>query len=90
MGWFSVTTTIRSAQGVNVPFAFYVEDVETVDDLADVLAEDGVVVGDRYRVTNPRDGRKGLLSDRRRIMLTREGIASATEFGDLSDFRLRD
>lgn len=90
MGWFSVTSTIRSGQGTNVPFAFHVEGIETLDDLADELAEHGVVVGDRYRVHNARGGRGGALTDRKRTMLTREGIASVTEFSNVDEFELRE
>lgn len=88
MGWFSVTTTIRSGQGTNVPFAFRVEGIETLDDFADELAANGCVVGDRFRVNNPRGGRDGTLTDRKETMLTREGIASVTLFDSVEEFTL--
>lgn len=88
MGWFSVTSTIRSGQGTNVPFAFRVEGIQSLDDLADELAENGCVVGDRFRVHNARGDRGGALTDRKETMLTREGIASVTLFEGVEDFEL--
>lgn len=90
MGWFSITSTIRSGQGTNVPFAFHAEGIEDLDALADELAENGVVVGYRYRVYNARGGKGGRLADRKLTMLTREGIASATVFTNVDDFELQD
>lgn len=90
MAWFSVTTTIRGVNGLNVVFAFRAHDIETLDDFADELATNGVVVGDRFRVINPRNGRPGILDDRREIMLTRDGVASAVRFLNADDFELHE
>lgn len=90
MGWFSVTTNIKAGNGSNVVFAFRTRDIETLDELADELAENGVVVGERFRVANPRRGLPGVLDDRREIMLTREGIASAVVFYNAHEYELHE
>lgn len=90
MAWFSVTTTIRSGNGSNVVFAFRTSDIETLDEFADELATNGVVVGERFRVINPRSGRQGILDDRREIMLTRDGVASAVIFQNAHEFELHE
>lgn len=88
MAWFSITSTIRSGNGTNVPFAFYVEEAETLDDFADILVEDGVVVGDRYRVRRGQGDEAPALTERRRILLTRDGIAQVSEFHNAERFDL--
>lgn len=79
MGWFTITSTMRSPAGTNVVFALSVDGIMEVDELADELAEHGVITGTRYRVRNHREG-GGSLEDPRSIMLTREGIAAAIPF----------
>jgi len=89
VAWFSVTTTIRAGNGQNVVFAFRAPDgVNTIDDFADELSEHGVITGERFRVTNARAGRKGVLDERRDIMLTREGIAAVQPFSNPEDFEI--
>lgn len=83
MAWFSVTSTMRAPNGTNITFAFRPaasENIECLDDLADALCENGVVVGDRFRTSSARGGEKPYLYDGREIMLTREGVAMATDF----------
>lgn len=88
MAWFSITTTIRAGNGQNVVFAFRTNEANSLTELADELAENGVIVGDRFRVSNPRRGLPGVLDERREIMLTREGIASAVVFQNVEEFEL--
>lgn len=90
MAWFSITTTIRAGNGSNVTFAFRANDIDTLDDLADELATNGVVVGDRFRVANPRRGFPGILDERRNTMLTREGIASAVIFYNADEYEVHE
>lgn len=90
MGWFSVTTTIRSGNGANVSFAFRAKDIETLEDLADELAANACVVGERFRVINGRAGNPGILDDRKSILLARDGIASVVAFPTAAEFELRE
>ena len=89
MGWFSITTTIRASNGANVQFAFRADGIDSLEDLADALEEEGVVVGDRFRVQNQRgEDETGTISDGKRTLLTREGVASVTPFLGVEQFEL--
>lgn len=87
MGWFSVTSTIRSANGANVVFAFLTQDADDIEGFADELAENGLIAGVRYRVRNHREG-GGVLEEPRRFLLTREGVASVAEFDGIDRFEV--
>lgn len=80
MGWFSVTSTISSSKGGSVGFILFVENVNSLDELQDVIAENGCVIGDRYRLDRGRDGERGTLRRGERTLLAGSGIASVTEF----------
>lgn len=90
MGWFSITSTMRTTSGASIPFALRVADAETLDDLLERLARDGGVIGDRYRVQNASGGRPAVLHERRRVLLTREGIAIASVFDAVDRFKVMD
>lgn len=77
---------MRATNGTNVVFAFRSEGIETLDDFADELVENGVVVGERFRVRAARHDRVGVLDGRQQIMLTREGIVSAIPFESAENY----
>lgn len=88
VGWFSVTSTIRSGNGTNVPFAFRVAEADSLEAFSDILTRDGCITGDRFRVQNGRSEHQARLIDKRRTLLTAEGIASVTEFSGIEDFAI--
>lgn len=87
MSFFSVTTTVPTEKGTNVTYAFDAgEEIKTLDDLADELSVNGVITGNRYRVIHARDGNRARLCEKREVMLTQSGVASAVPFGSLEDY----
>lgn len=88
MAFFSVTSTIRSGNGTNVPFAFRVNAADTLEDFQKILTRDGCILGDRFRVQNGRGDLQSVLTDRKETLLTAEGIASVTEFPSANEFKI--
>jgi hypothetical protein len=76
MNFFSITTTMLSDNGANVSFVFRPDDddIETIKDLSEELAENGCVSGVRWKFS------RGELIEPRETIVGLQGIVTIQRF----------